>query len=38
MNALSHNNKQFKFKEPFEGLFTQVWFVMKPIKIKMVIG
>ena len=23
MNALSHNNKQFKFKEPFEGLFTQ---------------
>ena len=23
MNALSFNNKEFKFKEPFEGLFTQ---------------
>ena len=23
MNALSFNNKDFKFKEPFEGLFTQ---------------
>ena len=23
MNALAFNNKEFRFKEPFEGLFTQ---------------
>ena len=38
MLALSHENKKFISQEPFEGLFTQGWFVTKLIKIKIIIG
>ena len=32
MRAISEKNENFKFNEPFKGLFTQGMVVMKPIK------
>ena len=38
MQALAHKNEKFKFKEPFKGFLHKAWFVMKLIKMKIIIG
>ena len=38
MQALSFEKKDFISTEPFQGLFTQGWFVMKLIKMKTING
>ena len=34
----SYENKNFDLKEPFKGLFTQAWYAMKHIKIRITTG
>ena len=38
MRSIAYENAKFSFKEPFAGLFTKVWFVMKHTKMKIIIG
>ena len=38
MQALSYKNDDFNIKEPFNGFLHKEWFVMKLIKIKIIIG
>ena len=38
MHALSYKNNKLNLHEPFKGLFTKEWFVMKHIKMKITIG
>ena len=38
MHAISFKNSNLNLKEPFKGLFTKVWFVMKRIKTMTIIG
>ena len=38
MRAIDYKNENFNIKEPFDSLFTQVWFVMKLTRMKKIIG
>ena len=39
MRAINYKNENFNIKEPFDGVYLlKVWFVMKLIKMKIIIG
>ena len=38
MRAIGFKNSELNINEPFQSLFTQVWFVTRNIKMKIIIG